>query len=142
MSVKYKVDNVTTIKDYTIVGSKIYKDRIHNLGHTLLFKCDILPTGQHTLDFELTNISSNAASDDFSLAFDYILYSPSFKSLAELNLNSTFASNTTPTASPSHPIVSPTASITNVSHPRNVGGNVGGVIGGHTIAALLPFALR
>jgi len=86
MSVKYTIDDFSTTKNYTVVGTQFYKDRVGSVGHTVLFASDVLPAGQHTLSFDLVTISSDADSNDFSLSFDYIIYSPSVNSLAVLRL--------------------------------------------------------
>ncbi|KAJ7580078.1 hypothetical protein C8J56DRAFT_275139 [Mycena floridula] len=86
--------------------------------HIALFTADDLEPGQHTVTVELSRCDS-----DQILAVDYIAYTPSFSSLAEM------------------PALTPVAPTSSGIAKKPVGAIVGGVIGGLVLLGLLGLFL-
>jgi hypothetical protein len=127
----YSLDGVVERLSYSVTETSAqYLKADGEATNFLFFEKDAIPTGNHTLILNITDISNQ------TFIFDYLVYSPSFSSLATMpNLTSTSRSNTSP-GSPN--LNSSTATQTeirggdgsNKANATPIGTIVGGAVGG------------
>ena len=138
LSVNYTMDGVASTQVYPTTASTGYSD-----GNYVMYSSDSLAAGNHTLEMQITQ----CVNQTFEL--DYIIYMPSFDTLAtKPNINnlpsqSTLASSTLASSSTSFPSSSSTTDGLSPSTSKStpVGAIAGGVLGGVTLILLFLFLL-
>lgn len=133
----YTIDGFSTSKTYNVTPTTPeFQNGILQRENFLFFSNDSLTAGDHTLTMEVTRAVNQ------SFALDYILYSPSFATLAaKPNLTAPLiSSSSAPTSS-----VTPTSTLVPVSNgssnkTKPIGAIAGGAIGGIFLVLLIALA--
>ncbi|KAG5652722.1 hypothetical protein H0H81_003973 [Sphagnurus paluster] len=131
VTVTYTVDNnPQTITHAVTSQTKDYLQGVLQRENTLLFASNNLTAGNHTLTIEIVGNTNGSV-----LVLDYLLYTPSFQTLAE-KLNPVPATSGSPTPSPSG---FPAGSAAGEKSSTPVGAIAGGIVAGLAVLALLIF---
>ncbi|KAF9462849.1 hypothetical protein BDZ94DRAFT_1309370 [Collybia nuda] len=140
LQVLYTLDGTNTSQTYSVTPTTLeFKDGVRQREHFLFFSSnDTISTGEHTLRIELTNVVNH------SLALDYILYTPTFATLAgkpQLGLPhfTTESSMSTTTVGTGETSVS--APPPGIGNRTPIGPIVGGALGGAACLLLFLIAL-
>jgi hypothetical protein len=133
LSVNYTLDGFSFSQDYDVTTtSPGYADGVKQSENFVLFRNTTLAAGNHVLEIQITNCVNQV------FRLDYILYNPSFSTLATKPSLPSIQSSTTSLST--SPTVDPSAS-SNASTSKSspVAAIVGGVVGG--IAGLVLLIL-
>ncbi|KAG6907922.1 hypothetical protein DXG01_006852 [Tephrocybe rancida] len=134
MVVVYTVDDDEHVQPYTVSSSTLeYRDDLGHRGNVLLFSKNGLSAGAHTLKIQMTSNDGNG----LALSLDYILYTPSFSTLAEKPGIDPGTSTSATAAPPSSPTtgVAGTASSDNTSSSTSIPDSASTT---HTISGSYP----
>jgi hypothetical protein len=134
ISVAYTLDGIVEMQSYSVTeSSHQYTTADGEATNFLFFEKDAIPPGDHTLIMNITDILNQ------TFIFDYLVYSPSFSSLATMpNLTSTTTmSSASSTSKPSPNSSSFTAAQTGVTSSQgnkasatSLGITIGEAVGG------------